>query len=130
AGPGGVRPTDDWDRKAYPPADDLLAFETASAPPPESRLRVALDAGARGLQGNATPGKVQEYTVQVEPMLFVDGFRCHRACDPDEYNALALRGRVAVPVLRRTVKAGDVTDPPHPTPLLAPPPHPHHHPPH
>src|SRR5205823_7186185 len=89
--PVAVRATEDWDKKTHPPADDLLAFETSAAPPPESWLRVVLDAGARGVQGKATPGKEQEYTVQLEPALFVDGFRCRRACDPDESNPLALR---------------------------------------
>ena len=27
-----VRPTDDWDRKAFPPAEDLLVFETTTVP--------------------------------------------------------------------------------------------------
>ena len=114
-----VRPTEDWDKKAYPPAGDLLAFETAEVPPPEAWLRVALDASARGLEGSATPGKVQEYTVQLEPALFVDGPRCRRACDPDDYNPVALRGRVAVRALRRAVKVVDVTDSAHPVPARA-----------
>jgi hypothetical protein len=113
-----VRPTEDWDKKASPPAGDLLAFETAEVPPPEAWLRVSLGAGARGLEGNATPGKVQEYTVQLEPALFVDGPRCRRACDPDDYNPFALRGRVAVRALRRAVKVLDVTDGAHPVPLV------------
>ena len=117
--PVAVRPTEDWDKKAYPPADDLLAFETADVPPPQSWLRVAMGASARGTQGDATPGKVQDYTVQLEPALFVEGMRCRRACDPDDYNPLVLRGRVAVRSLRRSVKAVDVTDAAHPTALAA-----------
>jgi alpha-2-macroglobulin len=113
-----VRATEDWDKKTYPPADDLLAFETVDAPPPEAWLRVALDASARGRHGNATPGRVQEYTVQLEPALLVEGFRCRRTCDPDDYNPLVLRGRVAVRALRRSVKAVDVTDAAHPAPLV------------
>jgi hypothetical protein len=113
-----VRPTEDWDKKAYPPAVDLLAFETVGAPPPEAWLHVALDASARGVEGNATPGKVQDATVQLEPALFVEGFRCRRACDPDDYNPLVLRGRVAVRALRRRVKAVDVTDTVHPATLV------------
>src|SRR4029079_10606665 len=96
-----VKPTEDWDKKTYPPAGDLLAFETAEAPPPEAWLRVSLGPGARGTSGSAVPGKVQEYTVQLEPALFVDGPRCRRACDPYDYNPLQLRGRVAVRALRR-----------------------------
>jgi hypothetical protein len=92
-----VKPTEDWDKKAYPPAGDLLAFETAEAPPPEAWLRVSLAAAARGMEGNATPGKVQEYTVQLEPALFVDGPRCRQACDPDDYNPLLPRAAAARP---------------------------------
>jgi len=114
-----VRATTDWDKKTRPPAEDLLAFETASAPPPESWLRVVLEAGARGVQGNAGAATEQEYTVQLEPTLFVDGFRCRRACDPDDYNPLALRGRVALRSIRRRLHATDLTDPAHPAPLTA-----------
>ncbi len=113
-----LRPTDDWDRKAHPSGDDLLAFETTAVPPPEAWLQVALDEGARGVQGNATPGKTQEYTVQLEPLLLVEGFRCHSACDPDEYDPLIVRGVVAVPTLRRAIKVTDVTDPAHPVALV------------
>jgi alpha-2-macroglobulin len=113
-----VKPADDWDRKAYPPADDLLAFETTVAPPPESWLRVTLDASVQGRQGTAIPSKAQERTVQLERAFFVDGFRCRRACDPDDANALALRGRVTVPSLRKRLRAADVTDPAHPAPLV------------
>jgi alpha-2-macroglobulin-like protein/MG2 domain-containing protein/Big-like domain-containing protein len=116
--PVAVRPTAEWDKKTYPPADDLLAFETAEAPPPEAWLRVAVGASARGVEGNATPGKVQDYTVQLEPALFVEGPRCRQGCDPDDYNPLVLRGRVAVRALRRFVKVVDVTDPAHPRPLV------------
>jgi hypothetical protein len=113
-----VRPTEDWDKKAYPPSSDLLAFETVEAPPPESWLRVSLDATARGVEGNATPGKEQEYTVQLTPALLVEGPRCRRECDPDDYNPIVWRGRVAVSALRRMVKVTDVTDAAHPVPLV------------
>jgi len=112
-----VRPTEDWDKKSYPPSSDLLAFETVEAPPPESWLRVSLDATARGVQGNATPGKEQEYTVQLGPALLVEGPRCRRECDPDDYNPIVWRGRVAVSALRRMVKVTDVTDAAHPVAL-------------
>ena len=74
---------------------------------------------ARRSRATPLPGKVQEYTVQLEPALFVDGPRCRRACDPDDYNPLQLRGRVAVRALRRAMKVVDVTDPAHPVPLAA-----------
>lgn len=113
-----VKPTDDWDKKAYPAADDLLAFETTASPPPEAWLRVTLDASVHGRQGEATPGKTQDRTVQIEPAFFVDGFRCRRACDPDDENGLALRGRVMVPSLRKRLRAADITEPAHPAALV------------
>ena len=112
-----LRPTDDWDKKAFPPSEDLLAFETGSVPPAESWLRLTLGPGARGVQGTATPAKPQDSTAKLERTLFVDGFRCARACDPDGYNPLSLRGRVALEALRARVIAKDGTDPAHPTPL-------------
>ncbi|HZM52182.1 MAG TPA: Ig-like domain-containing protein, partial [Vicinamibacteria bacterium] len=116
--PVAVRPTDDWDKKAYPPSSDLLAFETAEAPPPESWLYVSLAGTARGVEGNATPGKAQPYTVQLSPALFVEGPRCRRECDPDDYNPIVWRGHVAIRALRPMVKVTDVTDPAHPVPLV------------
>jgi uncharacterized protein YfaS (alpha-2-macroglobulin family) len=115
--PVALRATNDWDKKAHPPADDLLAFETVEAPPPESWLLLRLAASARGVQGNATPGKVEETTVTLGPAFFVDGMRCRRACDPDDYNPLALRGRVAVRALRGRLAVADVTDPAKRAPL-------------
>ncbi|PYQ54440.1 MAG: hypothetical protein DMF78_05910, partial [Acidobacteria bacterium] len=113
-----VRPTDDWDRKAFPPAEDLLVFETTTVPPSEAWLRVVVGIGARGAQGDTASPKAQDYTAKLERMLFVDGFRCRRACDPDAYNPLLLRGRVPMKVLRGAVKARDVTDPAQPTALV------------
>ncbi|HUG52990.1 MAG TPA: MG2 domain-containing protein [Vicinamibacteria bacterium] len=118
SGPVALLPAPDWDKEAFPPADDLLVFETAIAPPAEAWLRLSIGAGARGVSGGATPGRTQDYTVQLAPAFFVDGFRCRRGCDPESYNPLVLRGRVAVRALRGQVSARDVTPPTGPVPLV------------
>jgi hypothetical protein len=79
-------PAATWDTKAFPPSDDLLVWVTDGVPATDAWLRVQLDAGARGAQGGEPAGKAQELTVKLEPTFFVEGFRCQKACDPDDYN--------------------------------------------
>ena len=112
-----VRATRDWDKKAFPPSDDLLVLETTEVPPPDTWIRIAVGKTARGAQGTATPREAAEKTIELEPTLFVEGFRCETACDPDGHNPLRFRGRVPVAQARRAVRAVDVTDPMRPQPL-------------
>ena len=107
----------DWDKKAHPPSDDLLVLQTRGVPPPETWIRVAVDAAARGRQGDLPAGADQEETLKLEPAFFVDGFRCRVACDPDDYNPFRLRRRVSRQAVRRATQAADVTDPQKSVPL-------------
>ncbi len=111
AGAAAFRPAKDWDRKRYPPSKDLVVLETEEAPPTDAWIRVVVAAGARGLQGSAGSPRPQDYTVKVEPTLFVDGFRCSSACDPDDYNPLRFRGRLDLARGRQATTATDATDP-------------------
>ena len=106
-----VSAASEWDRKAYPPGPDLLVFQTGGVPPTEAWIRVSLDAGSPAVPRGATPATPQEYVVKLERTLFVEGFRCHAACDPDGYNPLRLRAAVTPRALRRVLKVADVTDP-------------------
>ena len=118
AAPITVRATRDWDKKRFAPAADLLVLETTDVPRPDTWLRIVVGRGAKGSQGTETPGAPVDKTIQLEPTLFVDGFRCQTGCDPDGYNPLRFRGRVLVPRARRALQALDVTDPAQPRPLL------------
>ena len=113
-----VRAASDWDKKKFPPSDDLLVLETTEAPPPDTWIRIVVGPSARGVQGSETPGAELERTIQLEPTLFVEGFRCTFACDPEHYNPLWFRGRVPVPRARGALRALDVTDPARAQPLV------------
>lgn len=115
--PVTVRAARDWDKKLFPPSDDLLVLETTDVPPPDTWLRIVVGRTAKGVQGTETPKEAVEKTVQLEPTLFVGGFRCASACDPDQHNALEFRGRVRIAQARRALRAVDVTDPARPQPL-------------
>lgn len=85
-----LRLTSDWDKKRFEPSADLVVFETAAAPPPESWIRLTLDGALPSPAGTATPGREQAYTVQLEPAFFVREVYCTRACDPSNYNPILL----------------------------------------
>jgi uncharacterized protein YfaS (alpha-2-macroglobulin family) len=112
--------TTDWDRERFPPAPDLVALETTSRVPPESWVRLVVDPNVPSPAGAATPGVAQEFTVQVEPAFFVEGFRCRTGCDPDRANPLTMRNPVRVTDFARALGAADVTDPGRRVPVTPP----------
>ncbi len=109
--PVQLKLTNDWDKKRYPPSNDLVVFESASAMPPESWTRLTLDGQLPSPAGAATPGQVQEYTVQVEQAFFVAGFECRQACDPEWRNGLELRRPVKITDFGSAITVIDVTIP-------------------
>ena len=111
ASPVIFRITDDWDRKVYPPGPDLVVLESATPIPSESWVKLVLDEQLPSLAGDAVPGIVQSYTVEVEPAFFVNGFLCRTSCDPEYSNPLELRRRVKVSDFATAVKVADVTSP-------------------
>lgn len=98
-----------WDHQRLPPGKDLVVLRTEGAPPTDGWVQVTVAAGLRGLQGPEASGKPQEYTIKLERTFFVDGFRCHTACDPDEYNPVNVRSRVRVGRFRAAARVADVT---------------------
>jgi uncharacterized protein YfaS (alpha-2-macroglobulin family) len=98
-----------WDQTAYPRAPDLVVLDTTIVPPPDGWIRLTVGPNIPALQGRAVPGVEQQYTVQLPPTLFVDGFRCVSACDPDEYNAAHFRGNVRVDVWKSALAVSEVT---------------------
>lgn len=105
-----VAVTREWDKGTFPASPDLVVLRTAGAPPTDAWIKVTVGAKAPAGQGPETPGLEQSYTVKLEPTLFVDGFRCSRGCDPEQWNPLRLRARVAPKAARRTVTVSDVTE--------------------
>ena len=108
--PVTFRITNDWDRKAFPPSPDLVALESVTPVPSESWVKLVLRATLPSPAGPQTPGVTQEYTVQVEPAFFIDGFRCSSACDPDRWNPLEMRSEVKVTNFAGALRVQDVTN--------------------
>lgn len=101
----------DWDKKRYPPARDLVVFETASPVAPESWVQIRVDAEVPSPAGPAVPGAAQAFTIEVEHALFASGFQCGAACDPDGANPIGLTVPVKVEAFAAATTATDVTDP-------------------
>jgi uncharacterized protein YfaS (alpha-2-macroglobulin family) len=99
----------DWDKKRFPPDPALVVFETATPVPPESWVRIALDAALPSPAGTATPGRTQQYVVEAERAFFVDGFECQQRCDPEQRNGAKLRRPVPVAAFGRAVGVTNTT---------------------
>jgi len=107
--PVSLRLASDWDKKTYPPSNDLVVFESESMVLPESWVKLTLDEKLRSAAGSATPGKTQSFTVHAERAFFIDGFYCHSACDPDYRNPVLMRSAVRVTDFAAAASAKDVT---------------------
>ena len=107
--PVTLRLTNDWDKKRYPPANTLVALETATRVPSDSWVKLALAATLKSPAGSATPGRSQEYTMKAEPTLFVWGFDCSAHCDPDDRNPLIFHTPVLVSGFAKSLRVTDLT---------------------
>ena len=85
------RLTQDWDKKKFPPARDLVAIEITTPVPPESWVRLGLDGQVPSPAGRAVSNSPQDYTIEFERAFFIDGFYCSRQCDPDHSNTIRMR---------------------------------------
>lgn len=110
--PVELRQTTDWDRKTYPPARDLVVFETATPVQPESWVRLAVDPAVPSPAGSATPGQEQTFTIEAERAFFVEGFYCRTECEPDGWNPIRFRRDVAVKAFAAALSATDITSTP------------------
>jgi alpha-2-macroglobulin len=104
-----LRLANDWDKKTYPPSNDLVVFESESMVLPESWVQLTLDEKLRSAAGPATPGKTQSFTIHAERAFFIDGFYCPSACDPDGSNPIRMRAAVNVTDFAAAASAKDVT---------------------
>jgi uncharacterized protein YfaS (alpha-2-macroglobulin family) len=113
-GPVGIRLTTDWDKKRFPPAPDLVVFETTTAVPPEAWVRVTVAATVPSPAGLAKPATPGSYTIRTEPAFFVRRFECSRECPADARNWVEFRSSVKAAAFAAAVQAADVTDPSRP----------------
>ncbi|HEV3140882.1 MAG TPA: MG2 domain-containing protein, partial [Vicinamibacterales bacterium] len=107
----------DWDTQRFPPAPDLVVFETTTVPASDSWIRVVVDNRVPAVEGRAFPPAEQSHVVQVEQTLFVDGFYCTTQCDADYYNVVMIRRDVPLGGLRRASSVRDITTAAQPTPV-------------
>jgi hypothetical protein len=101
--------TTDWDKERWPESADLVAVETAGAPPPETWLRLTVGPRVPSSQGRATPGVEQSRLFELARAFFVTGFDCTRGCDPSRYNPLHLTTEVALERLREATRVAELT---------------------
>jgi len=111
SGPVSFRLTTDWDRKRFPPAENLVVFESTTPIPSQSWVRLQIGERMPSPAGDQAPGTPQIYVVTVEPALFVRGFRCTMRCDPDSRNSLELTTEVRAADFAGAVHVTDITDP-------------------
>lgn len=101
----------EWDVKRFKPGDDLVVLETASVPPPQAQIQLALDDKVPGVQGSATPAASQSFQFLLEPAFFVTGLYCADGCSVEFYNSLDFTRPVSVKDLLLHLTVLDVTDP-------------------
>ncbi len=111
SGSVAFRLTENWDKKRFPPARDLVALEITTPVPPESWVQLELDGQTPSPAGPALSGNRQDYTIQFERAFFIDGFYCRRQCDPEGSNPIQFRIPVKTEAFAAAVSAVDVTDP-------------------
>lgn len=90
-------PAISWNRKWFPRNGETVVFETKAVPPPGSRLGLKWATGPR-------------LELALEPVFFLDGFRCEKECDPDDYNPLRSRVRVDPKSFAAALHLTDVTE--------------------
>jgi uncharacterized protein YfaS (alpha-2-macroglobulin family) len=104
-----------WNKDKFPLAPDLVVFEVTARVPTQSWIELAIDDKVPSPQGQATPDKVQSFTIQAEATFFVDNIYYSDAVDPDRHNPIMFRGEVSPRDLREVIAVADITDPAHET---------------
>ncbi|MGE0449041.1 MAG: alpha-2-macroglobulin family protein [Vicinamibacterales bacterium] len=112
--PVGYAPASAWDTEQFPASPDLVVIETIDRVPPDSWVRVEIDTTAPAMGGAAVPGITQSRRVEAEETFFVNGPRCRVECAPDDWNAVALRGRIDLDALRAHLSVRNVSAPSQP----------------
>jgi hypothetical protein len=101
----------DWDRRRFPPGDDLVVIETTTPPAPGGQLLLTLDDRMPGAEGSAPPPLVQRSMVALDPVFFATGFGCRSACNPSGYNAVQFSVDVTAARFGPALTVRDITDP-------------------
>jgi uncharacterized protein YfaS (alpha-2-macroglobulin family) len=104
-------PATDWDKNRFPPSPDLIVLETKPGIPPDTNIQVLIDDKLAPGPANVR-GSAQQFTIQLEPTLFVDPPNCVTACDPEIAIAIGFRTYQGITFdeVRRTLTVTDITD--------------------
>jgi alpha-2-macroglobulin len=101
----------DWDKKRFKPSPDMVVLQATTPVPPDSWVRIDTDGQLPSVAGLAVAGRIETYTIQVEPTFLVDRFFCEAACDPERANPIHFRVPVKAEKFAAALKVTDVTDP-------------------
>ncbi|HEY6137669.1 MAG TPA: MG2 domain-containing protein [Thermoanaerobaculia bacterium] len=85
----------DWDKKRWPPKNDLVVVETKPNLPPDTWVQIYLD-DKLAKNGRVAGGKPQTFTLQLDPTLFVEKIECTAECNPDQYNPIFFRTKAGL----------------------------------
>ena len=106
----------EWDAKRFPPVPELVVLETRPGVPPETHLQVYLDDRLARSEKNVRTGRVQTFTIELEPALFVDNIQCINRCNAEVSNNVSVRGRrggIDYAKFKNAMHVSDITDPSH-----------------
>jgi uncharacterized protein YfaS (alpha-2-macroglobulin family) len=104
-----VRLAADWDRKRFPASGSLVVVETTSPPPPESWLRITIDARMPSPDGAAVPVRVQTSAAELDHAFFATALRCRTECQPSNFNAVTFSIPVPTDAFVRAISVRDIT---------------------
>ena len=109
----------DWDKERWPADKKRIVLETKPGIPPDTWIELVLDEKLGSAPGRANTGRVQNYTFQLEPTLFVADIGCVEECDPESYNGINFKTGPGIRFeeARKAVSVTDITDPKKPVAL-------------
>jgi len=114
----------EWDLERFPRAKERVVLETKPGIPPDANLQLLLDGALAKTPASVRRGKPQDFTIELEPTLFVKSIGCTQRCSPESSNRIELRTRYGVSFdeMKKAVTVVDVTDPKSPKTLTSTPP--------
>jgi uncharacterized protein YfaS (alpha-2-macroglobulin family) len=107
-----LRAAADWDRRRFPPSDQMVVLETVTVPPPGAWLRLTVGTDMPSPQGPERPSSTQSSLVELPALFFVQGIECRAGCAPSDYNPIIFSEQVAAARFADALTATDITDAP------------------
>jgi uncharacterized protein YfaS (alpha-2-macroglobulin family) len=104
---------DQWDRKLWVSAPELVVLETKPGIAPDTFLQVYLDSELARSTSAVRSGVEQSVTVELDPAFFVNKVNCTKECNPEERTWMEFRARTGVKLadLAKALRVTDITNP-------------------